>query len=382
MTPIRQYMSPLETSPANSYREHLRRRTSSFSSNHDRSPVSSRKNRFSNASQYSNDFSPLADAGGAGNLADELDDLDDDLDADEEGGGETLLNGEAEGETQPSLVDGARDSGIDVSYGSKKHSPRMMKNFSKPFATREKPPDEEEEEEGEGEDGDGEDQIKLSPELEDAINTIARMTSYTSTSDDPLIPRTIALLQHLTNQSQLEASAQRLTTSTNSLTSHLLAQSKAIQALAAATFYSPFAFSTSLDLGLVEETTPFVEALLTSLPLPDPAPTQGMQKLDRETTNVIHTLSQLTDTLQMGKQTINAASRHLRTTQTMVAELRRERERAETARLELSHSVWEGRIRERWCAEECKDILSGFESVCDSLRASMEHAWAPAGAAA
>ena len=51
-TPRRQHMvSPIDTtaaSPTNSFREHLRRRTSSFSSNHDRSPVTPRsRHRFS-----------------------------------------------------------------------------------------------------------------------------------------------------------------------------------------------------------------------------------------------------------------------------------------------------------------------------------------------
>ena len=359
LTPIRQYMSPLETSPTYSYREQLRRRSSSFSSNHNRSPTSIRKNRFSNASQISNDFTP--DGGGAsgtGNLADELDQLDDEEEYEDD-----VTDAMMDADRLPSPVDGARDSGIDVSYSSKRSSP-SMRNFSKPFSIAEKPPDERDEEEQEE---------RLPPDLEEALNNIARMTSYTSTSEDPLIPRAVALLQDLGNQSTLETHAQRLATSTNSMTSHLTAQSKSLQALVS-TVYSPLSFSASIDPSIAEETLPLIEELIAELPAADSEPLKGMQKLDRYTHDLIQTLSTLTDTLQMGKQTTNAASRHLRTTQTIVAELRRERERADVAREELKISGWSGKIRERWCASECDDIMAGFEKTCDGLWDSLVEA--------
>jgi len=200
------------------------------------------------------------------------------------------------------------------------------------------------------------------------MSSIARMAATnTATTEDPLIPRVVALLQDLGNQSALEAGAQRLTTSTNSMTSHLQSQTKALQTLSTS-LYSPLAFSAPLDPDLVDETLPLIAALLAELPHPDTASLLGLQKLDRETQNVILTLSQLTDTLQMGKQATNAASRHLRTTQGMVAELRRERERAEEAREELKAGEWEGRIEARWCRGQCEDVVRGFERTCEELR--------------
>ncbi|TKA43784.1 hypothetical protein B0A54_05543 [Friedmanniomyces endolithicus] len=356
LTPIRNYVSPFETPPASSYREQLRRRTSSFSSSHDLSPVTPRRNRFSNASQLSHDLPTPGEegAGGLGNLADELDQLDDE----EEYDGDTIeasLDRQIEGDKEP------RDSGIDVTYSSRKGSP-LVRNFSRPLGTGGKPPDEDEEEQEE----------KLSPDLEDAMHSIARMVSYTSTSEDPLIPQTVALLQDLGKQAGLEAGAQRLTTSTNSMAAYLTAQGKSLQALSTS-LYSPFAaYASPLDPEAVDEVIPLIDALLRDLPLPDPAPLQGMQKLDRETTNVIHTLSQLADTLQMGKQITNSAARHLRTTQNMVMELRRERERADLARHELAKGNVHERLRERRSAAQCSEVLAGFEDVCEALRASLE----------
>lgn len=345
-------MSPLETSPVSSYREQLRRRNSSVSSNYDRSPVTPLKHRFSNASQLSHDLPTPSEEGGGGlgNLADELEQLDDE--DEEEDATNASMEGRQENDKEP------RDSGVDVNYNSK----QSVRNFSKPFGTVGRPPDEEEES--------AED--VLPPDVEDAVNAIARMAASTSTSEDPLIPRTVALLQDLGNQSALETATQRLTTSTNSLSTHLTSQGKSLQATSTSLF-SPFAgYTFSLSLEDVEEMTPLIEDLLSGIPQPDPTSLQGIQKLERETANVIKTLSQLIDTLQMGRQITNSASRNLRATQTMVVDLRREHERAELARHELAKADVERQLKERRCAVECKDVMGGFEEVCDALRASLE----------
>lgn len=296
-----------------------------------------------------------------GNLADELDQLSDDEEYEEGATEDALESADKQHEAQDDTVEGARDSGIDVSYSSKRNSPKNIRNFSKPFAQSEEPPDENEEDEL---------QERLSPELEDCISAVHRMAQYSDATADPLIPRAVSLMQDLGNQSALESGAQRLNTSTNSMSTHLGKETKALQTLSAS-LYSPFVFSAPLDLESVEESLPLIEALLTSLPRPDTAPLLGLQKLGRETEATVQALAGLTDTLQMGKQTTNAASRHLRTTQTMVADLRRERERSEAAREELSKSPWEDRIKEGWCKSECNDVVSGFDDLCKTLRESI-----------
>lgn len=376
LTPIRTYMSPIETStsPNSQYREQLRRRTSSFSSNNDRSPATPRnRHRFSNASQLSADFGmggyeDGSSGSGMGNLADELDQLSDE--EYEEGVTEESGDGTENADADAGKDEASRDSGIDVSYAnsSQSGSSNHVRNFSKPFGGNiDKPPDGHHEPHPDRE----EESVKFSTDLEDLLTTIARMTSYTSTTEDPLIPRTIAQLQDLGNQTSLEAAAQRITTSTNSTTSHLNSQSKVLQTLAQS-LYPIFAFSAPLDPGVVEETLPLLEALQEHIPLPDLVPVQKMQRLDRETADVLQALSQITDTLQMGKQITTTAARNLRQTQTMVIELRREQESAELARHELVKSDWDEKLQSRWCGTECKDIISGFEDRCRILRGRLE----------
>ena len=350
-----------------------RRRTSSFSSNHDRSPVSARssRHRFSNGSFESFVFRESGGdgaGGGLGNLADELDQMseeEDEGDLEEEDSRieeqQSISTDQKQHEKpQPSIVaDGARDSGIDVSY---------KVSSSIPVCEAMKPPDETAEEL----------EDRLSPDLEDLINTVVRLAASTpaSSSEDPLIPRTIELLQDLGNQSSLEASTQRLTTSTNSMTSHLTAQSKAVQSLAAS-LYTPFG-TTFLDTEALSETIPLVETLLQELPRPDTAPLHGLQRLNRDSTATLAALANLTDTLQIGKQHTNAASRHLRNTEAVVIDLRHARERAEAAQNELVASDAENRLRNRWCQTECRDILDGFARTCDSLREGLALAAASA----
>ena len=299
-------------------------------------------------------------------MADELDQLDDEED---DYDGETIDSAldiaedeDDEAVEEPSPIDGARDSGVDISYSSKRSSP-LVRNFSKPFS---KPP------EGEVDrNEDPEPEEKLPPGLEDAVNTVARTAaSSASVLDDPHIRRLTLALQDLGSQSGLEGAAQRLTNSTNSFTAHLLSQSKSLQSLSTG-LWSPLAFSGLMAPDMAEQTLPLVEELLRELPTPDPAALPGLQRIDRESAGLVQTLRQLTDTLQMGKQTTNEAARVLRTTQAVVADLRLEREGADEARHQLQKGGMLARMERRACAEECRDVLAGFEEVCDALEASL-----------
>lgn len=303
---------------------------------------------------------------GMGNLADELGQLSDD-EYDEDGDEE-----EQDGTDDKDEI--SRDSGVDVSYSNtlQSGSSHHVRNFSKPFGGNpDKPPDGDHEAPREQE----EESAKFSAYLEDLLTTIARMTSYTTTSEDPLIPRTISQLQDLGNQTSLEAAAQRFTTSINSTTSHLNAQSKSLQMLAQS-LYPMFAFSAPLDPSIAAETLPLIEALQQEISQPDYTPAQKLQRLDRETADLLSTLSHITDTLQMGKQITATAARNLRQTQTMVIELRREQERSDLARHELAKNDWNEKLQSRWCGTQCEDIISGFEDQCKVLRGRLEESLA------
>ncbi|KAJ9622403.1 hypothetical protein H2203_006623 [Taxawa tesnikishii (nom. ined.)] len=312
LTPIRQFIPTLETSP--NQRRTLSRRSSSFSNN--RSPITPRSNysahRLSGASHYSNGNNdlgtPLGGPGGGGmgmgNLADELGFADEDgwddegldegighmsmadeLDNSQPAQDKDMHTEEHDGQIfqDPPQNDGARDSGIDVEYTSSPAAP-PIRNFSYgPFvqspkiqstrSQRSRPTSKA---------GSQEQPDAFSFELEDAMNAVARLADPQHQQQADTIARTVSALQDLAPQVTLESQTQRLTTSTNSLSSNLMRQTKLLASLSSSVF-SPFALTAPLDAVDIDEILPTLFEILKDLPLPDARALQGLAKLDRET---------------------------------------------------------------------------------------------------
>lgn len=273
----------------------------------------------------------------------------------------------------PAQPEGARDSGVDVEF---KSSPAIPKFSNGPFRqspkTQSRPPSSSYSVNGRPGSGAENAEEPFSLELEDAMSAIARLADPQHLQRSDTISRTLSAMQDLTPQANLETQTQRLVTNINSLTSNLLQQSRTLSSLSSSLF-SPFAFTAPLDALDIDDIIPDIIEVIESMPFPDPRALQGLAKLDRETTDLVQTLAGLTDTLQMGKQVTSSAARQLRTTETMVTGLRRERERADEARWIIEKEGWEGKLAQRWCASECKDVVGGFETVCEGLRQGLEN---------
>jgi hypothetical protein len=293
-----------------------------------------------------------------GNLADELDfaDSDDedwDYDAEAEPGTiqETATDhvlGEGAHE------EGSRDSGVHVEQ--KTNTPLPHRNFSRPTSR----------------DVESDPSDALSPELEDTLAQISRLANPASHQNPDTISRTLVALQNLPPQQSLEVHTQRLTTSTNSLSSHIIQQTKHFASLSASLF-APFGFGTPLDFQIIDdEVVPAISQVIQDLPAPDSRALHTLSRLDRETTDLIQTLAALSDSLQMGRQTTASAARHLRNTQLMVSEMRRESDLADQAQWLIEKEGWDQRLAERHCASECRDVVGGFEQVFEGLRRGLE----------
>lgn len=294
-----------------------------------------------------------------GNLADELDfaDSDDeDWDYDAEAEPESLQDAGTDHVLGEGLQhdEGPRDSGVHVEH--KTNTPLPHRNFSRP-TTRDAEPDA---------------SHALSPELEDALAQISRLANPASHQNPDTISRTLVALQNLPPQQSLEVHTQRLTTSTNSLSSHILQQTKHFASLSASLF-APFGFGTPLDFQIIDdEVVPAIIQVIQDLPAPDSRALHNLSRLDRETTDLIQTLAALSDSLQMGRQTTASAARHLRNTQLMVSEMRRESDLADQAQWLIEKEDWDHRLAERSCARECRDVVGGFEQVFEGLRRGLE----------
>lgn len=294
-----------------------------------------------------------------GNLADELDFADSD-DEDWDYDGEAEPESVQEAGIEHVLGEGTRhdedprDSGVHVEQKTNTSLPH--RNSSQPAAR----------------DVDSESSNIFSHELEDALAQISHLANPASHQNPDTISRTLVALQNLPPQQSLEVHTQRLTTSTNSLSSHIIQQTKHFASLSASLF-APFGFGVPLDFQIVDdEVVPAIGQAIQNLPAPDPRALQNLSRLDRETTDMIQTLAALSDSLQMGRQTTASAARHLRNTQLMVSEMRRESDLADQAQWLIEKEDWDHRLAERYCASECHDVVGGFEQVFEGLRRGLE----------
>ncbi len=70
----------------------------------------------------------------------------------------------------------------------------------------------------------------------------------------------------------------------------------------------------------------------------------------------------------MTRQTSTQASRNLKNTSDMVSEMRKEAEAREDGVRWLEKGGWDSRLEGRECARVCKEVVGGFEEVCDGWR--------------
>ncbi|KAI9702690.1 MAG: hypothetical protein M1820_006074 [Bogoriella megaspora] len=213
----------------------------------------------------------------------------------------------------------------------------------------------------------------LESRLADVESLVRRGTEENGSASDGVVQRVIEDLRDLGGQVGVEGGATRLSTAHNSLTTHLSHQTRLLTSLTS-TLFSPLSIPPSP--ALLDEILPLLTQLLTSptssLPYPSTKISPALYSLSTSTASLLNTLSSLSDTLQLSRQTTTSASRSLRNTQQVLAELQKEMAMAEEGRRWIERGGWEQRLRERGCARECREVVGGFEEVCRGWRERLE----------
>jgi len=150
-----------------------------------------------------------------------------------------------------------------------------------------------------------------------------------------------------------------------SLNSHISNQSRILSSLIHP-LISPLSLPPSP--GTIDELLPLISSLMTLLPTPPVTTVPALRSLSNQTSDVVSNLSTLSDTLYMVRQTSTSASRRLRATKDIVETLRKELDEAEEGRQWLDHGKWDERLKQREAATVCRDVVGGFEKVCESWR--------------
>ncbi len=129
---------------------------------------------------------------------------------------------------------------------------------------------------------------------------------------------------------------------------------------------SPLAASP--DFETVRDLVPLLVSLSDSMPRPSTVAYSSLSALHSVTSELVQTLSYLSDTLHMSRQTTATATRRLKSAKELVAELRRDQELREEGERWLSRGNWGERLQKRECAGVCGDVIGGFEDVCNGWR--------------
>lgn len=97
-------------------------------------------------------------------------------------------------------------------------------------------------------------------------------------------------------------------------------------------------------------------------------PLMSLQALVSQTADITASLRSLGDTLYESRQLTATASRRLRSARELVADLRREEESREEGSRWIERGEWDRRLKSREAGQECRDVVSGFETVCGEWR--------------
>ncbi|KAI1205977.1 uncharacterized protein F4807DRAFT_441221 [Annulohypoxylon truncatum] len=314
---------------------------------------------------------------GLGNLADELADAlsgsgdDEEYYEDEEGS--SRLGFDQKRDDGRDSADGIRDSGVDVASQSGQHGRTKSTSLGIPS-----PPGRGHRRTASAYDGSeyGSESDLDSPGMPpslvakiDAVESLARRgTESNGGPTDGVFQRLTDGLKDLGSQSSVEGSTTRLITAHSALATHLAHQTRQIHNL---TFSLLSPLVTPPDPETIDSLLPLLTSVSDEMPRPATSAYNSLTALHSVTSDLVQTLNYLSDTLHMSRQTTTTATRRLRTAKEMVAEMKREEELKEEGERWLTRGNWGERLQKRECAGVCREVVGGFEEVCNGWRARL-----------
>ncbi|KAK0635537.1 hypothetical protein B0T17DRAFT_47221 [Bombardia bombarda] len=200
----------------------------------------------------------------------------------------------------------------------------------------------------------------------DEVESLARRgTENNGSATDGVFKRVTEGLRDLSPQSTVEGNASRLITAHSALTTHMNHQTRQLQSL---TFPLLSPLVAPPDPDTIDTLLPMLISLTDYMPRPSTTALTSLASLHAITSDLVHTLNYLSDTLHMSRQTTTTAMRRLRSAKELVAEMKEEEELREEGERWIARGNWGERLERRECAGVCGDVVGGFEEVCNSWR--------------
>ena len=180
-----------------------------------------------------------------------------------------------------------------------------------------------------------------------------------TTRSVPLLHDSLSPRPSLTNDTY------RLITAHTALATHVAHQTRMLQTLSFP-LLSPLAIPP--DCEVIDDLLPLLIDTPSTLPQPTTSALTSLLQLSTYTMDLITTLNQLSDTLHMSRQTMTLANRRLRTARDLVTDMQKETMAWDEGVRWIEEGDWQTRLTGRECAGVCKDVVGGFEEVCQEWR--------------
>ncbi|KAI9776929.1 MAG: hypothetical protein M1839_009171 [Geoglossum umbratile] len=198
------------------------------------------------------------------------------------------------------------------------------------------------------------------------VDSLARRgaESYDGEAND-IVVRIVGSLKELGGQAGVEGGATRLINAHTALSTNLAHQTRILHSL---TFPILSPLSLPPDPDTVADLLPLLTMVIEIMPQPTTSALASLSNLSTLTTDLIATLNYLSDSLHMSRQTTTTATRRLRSARELVMEMRRDSEMAEESVRWIEKGGWQERLGRRECGGVCRDVVGGFEEVCNGWR--------------
>lgn len=129
---------------------------------------------------------------------------------------------------------------------------------------------------------------------------------------------------------------------------------------------SPFSIPYSTDD--IDDLLPYLSALINLVPSSDRQSLSSLHTLRTMTADLQMTLTYLSDSVHMNRQTVTSSGRKLRAVTELVTEIRQQAEVSEEAIRWIEMGEWERKLSSRNSKKVCREVIRGFEETCQSWR--------------
>ncbi|KAH0563100.1 hypothetical protein GP486_002331 [Trichoglossum hirsutum] len=188
--------------------------------------------------------------------------------------------------------------------------------------------------------------------------------SYDGEAND-IMERIVGSLKELGGMAGVEGGANRLIHAHTALSTNLAHQTRILHSL---TFPLLSPLSLPPDPDILTDLLPMLASVIEIIPQPTTSALVSLSTLSTLTADLIAMLNHLSDSLHMSRQTTTTAARRLRSARELVMEMRRDNETAEESERWIERGSWQERLGRRECGGVCRDVVGGFEEVCNGWR--------------